>query len=411
MDAQTAAAETAQRGEIDAVLNYAYVLFDRGWVAEAHRICSQIADIGFSQDQTRYSAIKAAYAALDPKTASTGAHQPSFLIKGQQVLSTLHFTSELTDHQKRLAFKSAVRKVDIETSTQCNRLCRYCSNLVNDRRSKNVFMDQVVYEKLIDQLAEIDYVGRVSFVGHNEPMMHMDDLSERIRYARLRLPRARLAVFTNGDYLNADSLKLLEDCGLSVINMTVHLSTDKPFDECEALRRALDKAKKLALKPEMDVFMKGVRFAINLIGSPLEIRIRHANMMAVGHSEGGVMEGVGLKVTERTMPCQQPYYAFIVGYNGNVHPCSLVVADVPDHVPFITGNVRDSSIFDIYASQAYVRFRRMMMPISAKPGVCATCPSYLENYDAQWNQMMQGLMTEADRITAMSTSGPAANLS
>lgn len=398
MNAVDHSAGNNQRAELQAVINYANILFDRGWTIDAFRIYSQIEQIGLPLEGTRFGEVKAAYAACDPVACDTGPHQPNFLVKDHQVLSTMHFTTALTPYQKKLAFKSSVRKVDIETSTQCNRLCAYCSNVVNDRRSKNIFMDKAMYEHLIDQLAEVDYAGRLSYVGHNEPMMHMDDLVERMKYVRPRLPRARLTVFTNGDYLNPESLRMLEECGCDIINMTVHLSSAKTFDECEALKRTFDKAKKLNLKPEMDIFIQNVRFSINLVGSPVNIRVRHANMVEVGHSEGDVMEGIGQKIAGRTVPCQQPYYSFIVGYNGNVHPCSPVVADVPEHAPFVCGNVGKESIFDIYSGEAYVRWRRDMMPIGCKPGACASCPSHMETYGAEWQEMIQSLITDADRM-------------
>jgi hypothetical protein len=93
--------------DVENVLNYADVLYDGGWTAEAYRICQLVAANGIVLDQGRCGKIVEAYARLTPEQ-DLGPHKPLTVMRDRQVFSSLHLTSHLTAHQKRVAFKSGV---------------------------------------------------------------------------------------------------------------------------------------------------------------------------------------------------------------------------------------------------------------------------------------------------------------
>lgn len=105
--------------------------------------------------------------------------------------------NELSKHQ--LLFDH----VEIETINRCNGGCSFCPvNVKNDIREKKI-MDEQLFINIIDQLAALDYSGRLATFSNNEPF-----LDERIirfnEYARKKLPAARLHLFTNGTLLTLE---------------------------------------------------------------------------------------------------------------------------------------------------------------------------------------------------------------
>ncbi len=140
------------------------------------------------------------------------------------VLSTLHLQENHDPVLKREAFKQAVNHVYIETSSQCNRRCSYCPNNQNDRISNNYFMDDEIYNRILSELALINYSKEFHFVGYNEPLMHIDNLLGRIEQARAALPLATIVVFSNGDYLSSSKLDALTAAGMNGLVLAVHLA-------------------------------------------------------------------------------------------------------------------------------------------------------------------------------------------
>ncbi|MGB8600648.1 MAG: radical SAM/SPASM domain-containing protein [Rhizomicrobium sp.] len=381
-------AGVADNDEIAAVLNYAAVLHKNGWTAEAYRVCQILVANGISVDLPQIQSVVEGYSRLDPATQGMGAHQPLAVMRGDQMFSTLHLTSDLTDHQKRVAFKSGVGFINIETSSQCNRNCSYCPNSIYDRRKDNVFFDWPAYERILDDLASIDYSRRISLVGLNEPLMHLEDFVARLKAIRARLPRCYILIFTNGDYLTKAAFTVMEECGVNELKVAIHLSKDKLYDERDILKRTLDKSRELGLHPVLTNFTADKEIEFRLSGSSMCVRYSQANYMTEGNNRGEVLKGVGRKMAARTAACLQAMDNFIINYKGDVLPCCATIGSSPEVAPYVVGNVQGTSIFDIYCSEKFSAWRRDTMANGPKKRPCATCPEQWGGFPQNWDAIV-----------------------
>lgn len=93
--------------------------------------------------------------------------------------------------------------VEIETINRCNGVCAFCP--VNSNNDSRVFsvMPEELFKKIIDELAELKYEGKLACFSNNEPFLDPDIL-DRLKYAREKLPNARMHLFTNGTVLSLD---------------------------------------------------------------------------------------------------------------------------------------------------------------------------------------------------------------
>jgi len=382
--------------EIAGLLMTADVLFNGGWIARAWEIYRTVGESGYPVDAKKYAKIKAACGSRGAEMMAAAGHEP-IAISDMMIVGTLHFAEGLTEAQKRLAFESGVRAVDIETSSQCNRRCHYCPNSTNDRLSGNRFMPEAVFASVIAQLALIDYAGFMHFHGYNEPLMHLDDLIPRIKLARSKLPNATLGIYTNGDYLNPGALKALEEAGINYINLSIHLAPGKAWNESDIFTRVCRKAKELGLQTLLQDFEPGTLIRCELIGSKISICMQQWNIMKTGSKRGELVPDVGATVSGRTSPCIRPLQYMVINYEGDVTQCCDFVADMAAHKDYAIGNVARDSIFDIYSS-AKARLRRAdALATGPKMAPCDTCGSNINNppFDAS-TQM------ELDRAIAAS---------
>lgn len=97
--------------------------------------------------------------------------------------------------------------VEIETINRCNGVCAFCP--VNSNNDSRVFsvMSEELFKKIIDELAELKYEGKLACFSNNEPFLD-PDIIDRLKYAREKLPSARMHLFTNGTLLSLDKFKL-----------------------------------------------------------------------------------------------------------------------------------------------------------------------------------------------------------
>lgn len=80
--------------------------------------------------------------------------------KSWTVFSSLLFRRLTSYEDMKKAFKQGITKVEIETSTLCNRHCAYCPNDTLDvphRRTINEFPDFDLFQRTQTNLREIDY--------------------------------------------------------------------------------------------------------------------------------------------------------------------------------------------------------------------------------------------------------------
>src|ERR1700730_14562092 len=66
-------------------------------------------------------------------------------------------------HTRRYGVDSCFmfRAVELEVNSMCNRKCSYCPN-VSDKRPLD-YMEESLFEKVIQELAAIDFDGRISY--------------------------------------------------------------------------------------------------------------------------------------------------------------------------------------------------------------------------------------------------------
>lgn len=98
--------------------------------------------------------------------------------------------------------------VEIETINRCNGSCDFCPvSMGRDTREYKVMTDEL-FERIICQLSDIHYKGRLALFSNNEPFLDADILA-RHKFAREKLPGARMHLFTNGTLLTIERFREL----------------------------------------------------------------------------------------------------------------------------------------------------------------------------------------------------------
>ena len=90
--------------------------------------------------------------------------------------------------------------VAVETINRCNGTCAFCP--VNKNLDPRPFdkMSVGLFEKIIAELAEMNYSGYLNLYNNNEPFMD-SRIEELYKYAREKLPKTTLFIYTNGSLM------------------------------------------------------------------------------------------------------------------------------------------------------------------------------------------------------------------
>ena len=298
----------------------------------------------------------------------------------------------LTDPvRQREVFRDTVKRVEVETHSYCNRRCDYCPNVIGDRLGDNVRMKPAVWQKLLSGLAEVDFAHAMVLNSYNEPLFDRNIL-DRITEARAALPKARLMVYTNGDYLTPGYVDELAAVGLDYMHISIHLKRGEEFTDLYVLNRIAEVAHRIGRQARFSVMRPHDAIIADFDHPALQIETRAINFAKHGNDRGGLLPDLSPE-KPRTDPCSFVFSHVHMGFGGNVVPCCHIRSDRPEHAAHVVGNLdRAASIFDIFFGARAAAWRRALINDRVKSGPCATCTApVMLTAPADWRDRLRAV--------------------
>ena len=278
---------------------------------------------------------------------------------------------------KKHIFKKNVEHVEVGIFSYCNRKCWFCSNSIIDESKKNIFMDENIFLKILNELSSINYSNNISLHRYNEPLYNKEVLLKRLRQVREYLPNAHIGINTNGDYLNIEYLKELNEIGVNQLIIAYYYDyNDKntPFDIDNIIAPEMDKfINKLQLKP-IEIIKNDITYRIILKYGNINIIYKANNMNVLATDRGGTIKT--LSNNHRYRQCSLLNVQSVIDYDGSYVICCHVRSDIPEHQKYIIGNIKDNSIFELFTNNKIINFRKELLRNELKHGACKHCIDY-----------------------------------
>lgn len=236
----------------------------------------------------------------------------------------------------------------------CNRRCAFCPR-VDEHLYPNLNEELSIdfFEKILKELKENNYKGRMGFSGFCEPFLH-SNLVYLVKLFKKYLPSNRLEIVTNGDYLEEDIAKKLFDSG--IYNIRVSLYTNP----------------KTAIKFDL------IRKSLKLTEEQLIVRHRNLNSKndfgLVLNNRAGAVDynriGKQSKIVDLPLKqgCNYPMFKLFIDYNGD---CLLCSNDWQKKK--IIGNAKKDSIYDIWNSEEVNSVRKKLLSNDRNYSPCDKC--------------------------------------
>ena len=229
--------------------------------------------------------------------------------------------------------------VEIEINSACNLACSYCPNREFDRIEKGV-MSLQDYDRIISQLVEINFKGRISHEFYGEPTLHPHYV-EIVRRTKKALPDTSIQLYTNGTRLTKKLFTEILEAGLDTFIVTKQEETPSiVFDET---------IKELSSKE-----MEHVQYR------------RHDEMILT--NRGGAMPDIGLGA-QHLLPCFVPTMLITITVKGSVLPCFEDFFQKHS-----MGNIFTEELVDIWNKEEFVNFRKNLRSgLRHKYEACKNC--------------------------------------
>lgn len=159
--------------------------------------------------------------------------------------------ANLIKYKDRYFFHS----VSLEISTYCNRECHYCPN--KDYETPKNFMSWDIFKSAIEQLKNIKYTGIIQYHLFNEPLFD-NRLPDFVKYVSNNLPKATQVLISNGDLLNIEKAKELQEAGINKFVVTVHdINPERNLERLKPVKEFLKEKMRLQTSNELYLANRG----------------------------------------------------------------------------------------------------------------------------------------------------------
>ena len=238
--------------------------------------------------------------------------------------------------------------VEIETVNRCNGVCSFCPVNAKAEQRPYALMEDKIFKKIIDELAELKYDGRLAIFSNNEPL-----LDKRIipfhKYAREKLPNARMHLYTNGTLMTREVFEEL-------IQYLDELIIDNYNQDLELIPASKMIQEYAQDNPEI---MKKVTIVLR---KPHEILT----------SRGGDAPNRTEVSIEKNISCVHPFQQLIIRPDGKVSLCCN------DPLGRSTmGDVTKQSLIDIWYGEAFSAVRNSIINGRENFEHCKNCDVFV----------------------------------
>lgn len=316
-----------------------------------------------------------------------------------------------------IPLRKDIKKLYIEVTTLCNFACTTC--IRNSWLDDMGMMEWTTFERLMEQMRELPELEAVHFGGFGEPMSHprFFDMLQAVKSLGLRVE-----MITNGSFLTKENIAKLVSLPLDAI----FISLDGPDEEeynlirqtdiapvvsnIKALNAAKEAAKSklpelgvefVAMKKNFHKLPKLIRLALELKASQVIVTnvlpyneemkdeiLYDLDDTQLNHGKDDILVKIHAKMpymkirTDRKCKFVEDKAATIT-YRGEVSPCYALMHAYHCYVygrkkemfPFYLGNVKESTLGDIWTAPSYVNFRSKLKDF--KIPSCTDC-KYVE---------------------------------
>ncbi len=226
----------------------------------------------------------------------------------------------------------------IETCSMCNRRCHFCPVAYYPRPKK--LMRWHLYAKIISELKEIGFAGKIGLHSYNEPLLDKR-LPRLIRYARNNLPSATIMFSTNGDLMTLELWLKLREAGLDYAWI-------KQYDG--------------HINPN-------VRHVMEHLSGQERKRFQVSVFSAYTDTRGGLLKHMGQLEAPLKAGCLRPRFQMVIAFDGKVPICCQ------DYLArHVMGDVNRESLMDIWNNRKFQHARaHLRLKDRSFSIVCSNC--------------------------------------
>jgi len=270
--------------------------------------------------------------------------------KMRNFLARLKYKRYVTKYIRHIQGKKCdlFKYIEIETINRCNGKCSFCPVNAAEPQRPYAKMTDELYRKIIGELKDLNFDGRISLHSNNEPFLD-ERIIDLCQYAKEEVPKALIQLYTNGSLLTKEKVE-------KIINYVDELHIDN-YSDAGVVNNNLR-----AVKEFIESNEKAQKVVIFHMRMQNEVLTSRGGQAPNKKNVQGIMD----------IACLYPFKQMVIRPDGK---CSLCCSDALGK--YTLGDVNVKTLKEIWYSDEYTQIRTKMINNRRKGlMLCANCDVY-----------------------------------
>ena len=251
----------------------------------------------------------------------------------------------LDKHLKNYFDDPIISTVEIETINRCNNTCSFCPVSIDNERRQYCEMTVELFNKIIDDLAELKYSGFISLFSNNEPMLDLR-IFDFMKYAKNKLPLAKHSLFSNGSLITREKFS-------TMVELLDYLTINNYNDDLEVL-------------PHLKWLTTD-----NIDEKDCAVRLMISKKNMIRSNRGGNAPNKKIE-TNFYSSCILPFMQMVIRPDGKISLCCYEA-----YGEVTLGDLSVQSISDVWLSESYREIRKKLLTFGRNSlNKCKNCDKF-----------------------------------
>ncbi len=254
--------------------------------------------------------------------------------------------------------------IAIETASRCTRVCWFCPVAYNPRPDEVMSMKHIT--KILDELSEIKYKGRIELYMYSEPLRDKRML-DIVKLCRKKVPKACIMFATNTDLMKStEQVQEFFDAGLNQMQCNIYSTVPqwrKVSGIMEHTTALLGGNMFTAISPKRQEYSVEVKFDKKITpDSPKVGNFKLANRSGLIPSLPDLMEPL-------QKMCVRPFRSMQINWKGDMTICCN-----DNRGDVVCGNVMKKGVVEVWENSKLLRkYRQKLLSKSRNIPFCDKC--------------------------------------
>lgn len=237
-------------------------------------------------------------------------------------------------------------------------------------------MSWSLFTKIITDLQSLNYSENVALHNYNEPLLN-ERIFEEISFVKLTLPSSKTTIFTNGDFIDFETIINLNKSRLDNLRITIYPNKINKFPTEKVIKNWIKKHNLEGFNWSSENMPDNKGIYYYAVFEETNIKVISPNIQTYNTRADLINP---LYESTRFKPCNMTTVSAAIDYLGRFKMCCNIFPETEIHKEYVLGDLNINSFYELWSSDFMNLVRKNHLKADwSMSKICEKCYKLNEN--------------------------------